>query len=590
MHRGMWMTAAVAALLLAGPAQAKVSIKASSTYDDGQTDRSPAMAFDGRLDTTWSEGQAGDGVDEWIEIDLGKATPVDSLSIWGGDFSDGTKRFGEQNRLKLAQVVFTTDEGDVARDVEFGDRFSRHEVHIGKPVEKVRVVIKETYSGSIFDNTHIAEIAFDYPTQPEEISEDVQKWKDGKAFPDLKEAYDTALEEAYQACKAGEDYSSNFKFIAWAAVHGPYYIQEKVGELVPAGFRANYLEFDETAVEHLQRLKDVNAIPYLETAKARAVGDDAYWLGDLVKAFRAHETLISSKRHNIPNWGTTGLEPGALNGRGEPISIDVSSEGRIYVADVGNNRIQWFTNDGRVEGYVGKEEGIAWSWFGVEGDPYATGAAPGEGPKEFEQPVGLAVGNYDIVAVIDTDKRVQTFTPNQDGGLDLVGNWTIKSDEFVGSGRGCATPIVTWWGDNFYFLIGKEVWGFTPKGEQVAQFATKDEIIAGVIVDGKLLVHHEGDNVMEYAIEDGFQQGLFLKKPIPDDGSEDWDMATDAADNLYVATDAGWVYVYNKRGKFLRKVQMFDNPKNRMRVCVDPTMTTMYVTAQDQIHKVDLAE
>jgi F5/8 type C domain len=590
MPRQMWMWAAMAALLLAGTAQARVTIKASSTYDDSQTDRSPVMAFDGRLDTTWSEGQAGEGTDEWIEIDLGKATPVDSISIWGGDFSDGTKRFGEQNRLKLAQVVFSTSEGEVTKDVEFGDRFTRHEVRIGKSVRKVRVVIKEVYSGTIFDNTHIAEIAFDYPTQPAEINEKITKWKDGKDYPAAKEAYDEALEAAYQGCKAGEQYSAHFKFLAWAAVHGPYFVQEKVPELVPEGFRANYLEFDQIAVEHLQRLKDVNAIPYLETAQARAVGDDVYWLQDLVKAFRAHEELISSKRHNIPNWGITGLEPGALNGRNEPIAIDISSEARIYVADVGNNRLQWFTQDGRVEGYLGKEEGIAWKWFGEEGDPYATGAAPGGGPREFEQPLALAVGNYDIVAVIDATKRVQTFTANEDGGLDPVGNWVIKSAEYIGPGRGCATPIVTWWGDNFYFLIGKEVWGFTSKGEQVVSFKTNDEIIAGVILDGKLLVHHDGDNVMEYAIEDGFKQGSFLKKGVPEDGSEDWDLATDSADNLYVATDAGIVYIYNKRGKFVRQVEMFTNPKNRMRIAIDPTMTTMYVTAQDQIHKVDLAE
>ncbi len=564
----------------------RVRIDASSSYDDGQVDRVPEMAFDGRIDTSWSEGQAGAGVDEWIEIDLGQMTDVGSVSIWAGDFSDGTKRFGEQNRLKVAEVIFVSEEGAETRVMEFGDRFTRHEIRIGKAIRKLKVVVKEVYAGSIFDNSHVAEIALDFPTRLGEATVKLDKWSEGKDHAAAAAEYEEARAAAYAGCKAGEEYSSNFKFLARAAVHGPPYIVDEVLAQVPAGYRASFLEFDEEAIEKIQRLKDVNAIPYLETALARATGDDVYWIEDLVKAFRAHETLISSRRHNIPAWGTTGLEVGALNGRREPLSVDVNSAGAVVVADVGNNRIQWFTTDGRVETVIGKEAGIAWSWFGEEGDPYATGAAPGDGASEFEQPVYAAVGNYDVLAVIDSTLRVQTF--DEEGAA--IGDWVIPSSFGVHPGRGCATPIITWWGDTFYFLLGREVWAYAKTGEQQAKFELADQIQAGVVLDGKLLVRHEGNDVVEYALADGFQQGKWLKKPVDEDGSEDWDMATDADDNLYVATDAGWLYVYNKRGKFQRKMQMFGNPKDRMRIAVSPTMETLYVSAEDEIHRIDLSE
>ncbi len=581
-----WCLVAGAVAIVVGPAAGKTTIKASTVYEGGDASYTAEMAFDGLLDTSWSEGQAGAGVDEWVEIDFGETRAIHRVSIWGGEFSEGSKKFSERNRLKTAHIVVSNDEGEKTYKVEFGDRYTRHDFPISTNARKVRVIIKDTYSGAIFDNTHIAEIAFDYPDKFGGDLPKWDKWWDSKDSEERETAFEEALNAAYEQCKASEDYSNQFRFIARAAVHGPDYLHEKVAELVPAGWRGAYLPIDTDAVEYLQRLKDVNAIPYLEAAASRATGDDQFWLEDLVKAFRAHEELISSRRMSIPNWGTTGLEPGALNGHGEPLSIDVNTSNRIYVADVGNNRVQWFTPDGRMEGMFGGEPGVAWEWFGSEGDPYATGAAPGDGPGQFKQPLYVAVGNYDIVAVIDASKRVQTF--DEEG--NPIGDWVIPSDEYIGYGRGCATPIISWWGDEFFFMIGKEVWVYTAHGQMLRKFALPEEILAGVVADGKLLIRHAERDIVEYAIQDGFRQGSWPRKPIPEDGSEDWDLATDAEDNLYVATDAGVVYIYNKKGKFSRKVEMFANPKNLMRICVSPDMSTLYVTAQDQIHRVDLGQ
>jgi hypothetical protein len=47
----------------------------------------------------------------------------------------------------------------------------------------------------------------------------------------------------------------------------------------------------------------------------------------------------------IKSWGEPGSEPGQLN---TPHSIAVDAEGRVYVADRGNRRIQVFDGEGKV--------------------------------------------------------------------------------------------------------------------------------------------------------------------------------------------------------------------------------------------------
>jgi hypothetical protein len=51
----------------------------------------------------------------------------------------------------------------------------------------------------------------------------------------------------------------------------------------------------------------------------------------------------------IKSWGATGSEPGQFN---TPRSIAVDAKGMVYVADIGNNRIQVFDNDGNVKSQI----------------------------------------------------------------------------------------------------------------------------------------------------------------------------------------------------------------------------------------------
>ena len=79
----------------------------------------------------------------------------------------------------------------------------------------------------------------------------------------------------------------------------------------------------------------------------------------------------------------------------------------MYVADTGNKRIAVFDADGNFL-----------TDFGSQGFE----------PGQFDEPVGVAVGDDGTVYVADTwNQRVQTFTPSQDGlSFSPLAQWDVN--------------------------------------------------------------------------------------------------------------------------------------------------------------------
>jgi len=91
----------------------------------------------------------------------------------------------------------------------------------------------------------------------------------------------------------------------------------------------------------------------------------------------------------VSQWGTLGSGDGQFT---FPIDIAVASDGRVYVADLVNSRIQEFTSDG---GYLSQ-----WGMYG-SGDGHLAG------------PMGVAVASDGSVYVADSNNnRIQKFTSN----------------------------------------------------------------------------------------------------------------------------------------------------------------------------------
>lgn len=596
MNRNPFAWALLAALLLS-PASViagktavpKVVVNASSSKAVGQESFGPDKAFDGLLHTSWAEDAPGLGAGEWIEVDLGVEVAIQSVSVWGGHFA-GTEDWNARGRVAEMTITGKDAKGAevVDRSAEFGDRFQRKDIPLdAAAVRTLRFTADEVHEGAVFADLHISEIAFDFDRKSDPA------WMDGintaidkdKKLRDLPGLARQQLEAAFAACKAGEDYSTNFKLVAWYAVHGPEYLVDLVQKHVPLGHRLKVLQFNEEAFELLGKLRDANAITYLEIAAAGArKASDHDWLMETVAFFKAYQDMIRSPRASIPNWGTEGMEKGALMSRGEPISISTDSFGNIWAADVGNNRVQRFSPAGTVDLVIGSEQrDIVKNWFGDESVPYASGSAAGKEQGRFQQPVFVCVGNYNNVMVIDAEMRVQVF--DEEGAFQA--EWILDTPWRPRAGNGNGTPIITWLDDDFYVIVQDEVLVYTATGELKHRYNLEGGVVqAGVIAaGGKLLVRHIGSQeITEYKPEDGFRQGAWLRKPIEDDGSEDWDMATDADDNVYVVTDAGNILKWNKKGKFLRKIRAFENPRNVPRIAVFDTL--IYVSAKGEITRI----
>ena len=580
---GLGLALLVPSVALAGPKFSSSSSKSSAKEDFG-----PDKAFDGLLNTSWGEDAPGLGVGEWLEVDLGEDTAIKTLSIWGGHF-DGREAWNARGRVNEATITAFDAKGTelVSKGVTLGDRYSRKDTSIGETVRKLRITVDSVHEGAVYADVHIAELAFDLKDTPDPmwqaaIDKDIAR---SSRTRDLPEQAEVALQDAYDGCRDEEDYSKNFKLIGAHAAHGPAYRVDYVQKYVPVGHRLKLLQFNEDAVELLGRLKDANAIKWLEIGAAGAIKPaDREWLLESVGFFKAYQDLRRTPRNTVPNWGSEGMETGAFMNRGEPIAISVDSLGNIWAADVGNNRVQRLTAAGTADKVLGApERGIAEEWFGSRGAPYATGEEAGKEAGQFTQPVHITVGNYDFVMVVDATMRVQLF----DGEGTFKKEWQVDTPWRPNAGTGNGTPILTWLGDEFYLIVKDEVFIYDAEGTQINRYTLEGGPVQAAVIaaGGKLLVRHVGTReLIEYKPEDGFRQGSWLRKGVPDDGSEDWDLATDEKDNVYVVTDAGNVFKWNKRGKYITKIVAFENPRNMPRIAVFDTI--IYISAKNEIHRI----
>jgi hypothetical protein len=579
---------ALTLLLLPSLALAGPKFSASSFKDTEKESFDPSKMFDGLLHTSWAEDSPGLGTDQWIEVDLGEDVEVGIVSIWGGLFS-GREDWSGRGRLASVTIVFQGPDGEKEKTVEFGDRFAKKDVAINRTIRSFKLTIDEIHEGSIFADTHISEIAFDIkkkadPAWKEAIDKNMAR---SRKTRDIPEQWPATLDTAFDACLNEEDYSANFKIVGWTAAHGPEYLIEQVQKFVPVGHRLKMLQYHEDAVEMLGKLKDANAIKYLETAAAGArKSDDRDWLFETVDTFKAYQDLRRTMRATVPNWGSPGMEKGAFLGRGESLAIAADSTGNLWVSDTGNNRVQRLTAQGTADKIIGHpERGIDFKWMGDEGQPYAAAAKSGEGPSEFTHPFDLDVGNYDVLAVVDATLKVRTF----DAEGAPKAQWQLESNYRPVAGAGVGSPIVTWLGDDFYFIVKNEVFIYSADGELKTRYTLEGGTAqcAVIAAGGKLLVRHVGEQtITEYKPQDGFRQGDWVKKGVPEDGSEDWDMTTDDKDNVWVVTDAGNVYVFNKRGKYVRTYVAWERGRDLPRIAVWSNM--VYISsAKEEITRIE---
>uniref|UniRef100_A0A7S0QYN1 SMP-30/Gluconolactonase/LRE-like region domain-containing protein n=1 Tax=Cryptomonas curvata TaxID=233186 RepID=A0A7S0QYN1_9CRYP len=119
--------------------------------------------------------------------------------------------------------------------------------------------------------------------------------------------------------------------------------------------------------------------------------------------------------------GERGSGPGQLR---TPAALAIDTEGRVFVADRGNHRIQVFRADGLAAGSFGSE---------------------GSGPGQFRGPCGVALDRAGRLLVVDGgNRRVQVFSPDgiflSSFGTPGCGEGQFKEPRGIAVEAACTPP------------------------------------------------------------------------------------------------------------------------------------------------------
>lgn len=570
---------------LASPAALAAGVRASST---GETDagRHPAdLAADGLLQTGWTADRDQDSAGQWIELDLGTSTPLSSISLWGGNIAQGKRSFREYARPKLIHVL--VDGTDVTGPVRLQDRVERVDIPVQATGRTVRIVIDEAFPGYVFDQVFVTELAVNFP----ELGVRGEKWTawlESDAAKRQQEKFEAELYEHYDAYRATE--FGDRDALAWmmdAAAEGAPYVRTEALRRVPVGFRAQAIPSSDLARTALRKLKDANAIPALEMAMLRTTGPEAAQIQDTVEIFTAYQELIGNQGRTAPPWGESGFWRGALRGYGEPLPIERDEQGNLYVADIGNNRVQRYGDNGLVNGTWGPEPEITDRWF-ADGRPwYVSGSEPGDSPGRFVNPLDIELipgKDGSGFAVLDATGRIQVF--NESGAY--VTGWTadlgVQPDPKVGGEGYLAYNHRK---DRLYVFIEDEAAVYDLEGKELATWEVEDGTPSAVelLPNGRLLLAFRGE-IIRY--DDGFRHSVLIDEEHLGRGFEDLDMSLDQDGKLWVLTDDGMARKFKKPGKLDYEVAISSYSLSKPRFAVYDDM--IWFTNQDAIQQVDAAQ
>lgn len=584
------MNAILLGLLLstgaADAATAGRAVASSTLVDDDGTRHLPRRAMDGLLASGWAEGESGSGAESWLEIDLGKTQSITEVSIWPGNLSQGKKSFKEYARPKTIVIELRGRGEPVTKEIVLEDRMHRLDVPIAGDSEKVRIHVKDSYEGIVFSDLFIAEVGVNFNDSKVAIQRLVE-WVRSKSADRAHEGHEEKIRKAFSKIKEAEfGDPDTLAYLMQQAGDGPDYIRRKALQLVDAGFLAAAIRPDSDAVDALRKLKDPNAIPALELAALRLSGEKKTAMEEVVQYFYAYQELIGGARRNIRYWGEPGWELGAIQSMGEPVPIEIDPEGNVFLADIGNNRIQRYSADGRPDRQWGPEAGITSEWFDVGRPFYVSGAQAGDGPGQFVTPLDIALIPMDEgtgFAAVDAMGRVQVFDHE---GRGLIG-WRMNFRSEVNAGVGGEGYIAyVPKKDRLYVVMGKDLAAFTMDGEEVLRTVLDEGAPNALEVSPKnylLMVY--GRDIVRYDL-DGFRYGEVLSREDLGSGYEDMDITVDENKNIWIVTDTGWAYKYDKKlKKQLLKVQFSDIDLIHPRIGVFENY--IHVVDRDRIIRLD---
>lgn len=581
-------------ILLAGlytPALASVSASSEAMTSDGE--KHPAShAVDGRLDTGWAEGDDGDGTGSWLEIGLDRTTDVKSVSIWPGRIDRGSRGLREHGRPHTVTVTLSGGGEDVTVQQRVLDIAETGPVRLDIPIEgkarKVKITLDEVYTGGIYNQTYLTEVAVNYVAgDPHPAVQKIRDWQESDAGKSAAEKHKEAVAELVTAIQ-GEDFGGREQFaeLSEHASEGPAYLRERAAR-VPDGFKIAAIPPSTDALNALLALEDPNATAPLELAATRATGAFQVQVKDRVSRMAAFSELKGGGKRNVVPFGEVGFSKGCLRSFGEPLDIAVDNFGGVWIADLANHRVQRFNFEGIAQQTIGSgEPALSDLWLARKRDWYVGGNTAAVGNGGFTLPVGIDVvpdkKNGDGLLVLDAAGQVTHLDANG----KPVSSWSLGVEVPLSAGVGgeghialAKNKVIVAWGNDGYV--------FGLDGEEQGKFSFEDGVVGGLVGfnSGKFAAVF-GDELVLFST-DGFRHGDILEGTVPD-GYEYFDVTLDQKGKLWVVTDTGYAVKYKKPGSIDFKVKLVDYSFGVPRADVYEDL--VFVTDRDGFKKFDALE
>ena len=144
-------------ILLSFAIYADITTTASSVLENKER-YSHKNVIDGDIFTAWSEGAPKEGINEWVQLDFGEEKDLFYLGIIPG-YTKYNDKVGEvwfkNHRVKEAKLVFS-DQSSI--DIELIDKQKIQYFKINKKTSYVKLIIKDTFKGSTWQDTCTSEI------------------------------------------------------------------------------------------------------------------------------------------------------------------------------------------------------------------------------------------------------------------------------------------------------------------------------------------------------------------------------------------------------------------------------------------------
>ena len=140
------------------PTIVPVAAKASTVYAaDADGNYEPSNTWDTLLDTMWCEADAGEGVGQWIEFDLGGSRAISQVGLRNGNaYSLGMNM--KANRAKVVTLAFS--DGSSTRLEVKPSMSDATYTFPTKTTSTVRITIDEVVRGTEYNDLCISEASF----------------------------------------------------------------------------------------------------------------------------------------------------------------------------------------------------------------------------------------------------------------------------------------------------------------------------------------------------------------------------------------------------------------------------------------------